>query len=429
MKHPAATPALVFADEQGRIRDFPDLAMAGMAHERIIRPATADLIELPEGSELFVLPGRLPIGTDPATGEPLLLEEDPAQPGKPILAVAAFMAPAHTALYTAAYQRCADAPLLPLFAYTAVGWHQGRFWVTGFRSDTDQRQDARNFRQEQITRLTQKALKRHRGNRLIQHLGICCLTYHCPAARNYFLGRWEAPLPSSPVCNARCLGCISLQESGCCPSTQDRIAFVPSSREICEIAVPHLQAAESPIVSFGQGCEGEPLLQADLLATSIQAIRRQTTRGTINCNSNASLPEAVDRLARAGLDSLRVSLNSARAIYYERYYRPRGYRFADVRQSILAMKKRDKFVSLNYFVLPGFTDTVEELEALAELVETGGVDYIQLRNLNIDPHYYFSSLAVPAELGIGLHHWLTQLKKLLPHLRFGYFNPQVNADR
>ncbi|MCB2218204.1 MAG: radical SAM protein [Desulfobulbaceae bacterium] len=403
--------------------------MAGMAHEQIVRPATADLIELPEGSELFVLPGRLPVGTDPATGEPLLLEEHPGQPGKPILAVAAFMAPAHTALYTAAYQRRADAPLLPLFAYTAVGWHLGRFWVTGFRSDSDQRQDARNFRQEQITRLTQKLLKRHRDNRLIQHLGICCLTYHCPAARNYFLGRWEAPLPSSPICNARCLGCISLQESGCCPSTQDRIAFVPSSREICEIAVPHLQTAPSPIVSFGQGCEGEPLLQANLLATSIQAIRRQTTRGTINCNSNASLPDAVDRLARAGLDSLRVSLNSARASYYEGYYRPRGYRFADVRQSIRTMKKRGKFVSLNYFILPGFTDTIGELEALADLVQTDGVDYIQLRNLNIDPHYYFSSLAVPAEPGIGLRHWLTQLKTRLPHLRFGYFNPQVNADR
>jgi len=339
------------------------------------------------------------------------------------------MAPAHTALYTAAFERQADAPILPLFAYTAVGWRQGRFWVTAFRSDADQRQDAHNFNQDQITRLTKKALKRHRDNRLIQHLGICCLTYHCPAARNYFLGRWEAPLPSSPVCNARCLGCISLQESGCCPSTQDRIAFVPTPREICEIAVPHLQTAPSPIVSYGQGCEGEPLLQAELLATSIQAIRRQTTRGTINCNSNASLPDGVDRLAHAGLDSLRVSLNSARSPYYERYYQPRGYRFADVRQSIMAMKKREKFVSLNYFIMPGFTDTIEELEALTDLVQSTGVDFIQLRNLNIDPHYYFSSLDVLSGPGIGVRRWLAKLKKRLPRLRFGYFNPQVNPDQ
>ncbi len=420
---------MVFADSKGRIHDFQDLTMAGMAHDRIVRPTTTDLIELPEGSELFVLPDRLPVGTDPVSGEPLLLDENPARSGGSILAVAAFMAPAHTALYTAAFERQAGAPILPLFAYTAVGWYQDRFWVTAFRSDADQRQDAHNFNQDQITRLTKKALKRYRDNRLIQHLGICCLTYHCPAARNYFLGRWEAPLPSSPVCNARCLGCISLQESGCCPSTQDRIAFVPTPREICEIAVPHLQTAPSPIVSYGQGCEGEPLLQAELLATSIQAIRRQTTRGTINCNSNASLPDGVDRLAHAGLDSLRVSLNSARSLYYERYYQPRGYCFADVRQSIMAMKKREKFVSLNYFILPGFTDTIEELEALTDLVQSTGVDYIQLRNLNIDPHYYFSSLEVLSEPGIGVRRWLAKLKKRLPRLRFGYFNPQVNPDQ
>ncbi|MBE0583750.1 MAG: radical SAM protein [Desulfofustis sp.] len=401
--------------------------MAGMAHERIVRPELTDLIELPEGSELFVLPDRLPVGSDPISGEPLLLEEDPGQPGRPIQAVAAFMAPAHTALYTAAYHRQADAPLLPLFAYTAVGWHQGRFWVTAFRSDSDQRQDARHFRQDQINRLTQKALQQHRDNRLIQHLGICCLTYHCPAARNYFLGRWEAPLPSSPVCNARCLGCISLQESGCCPSTQARIAFVPSPREICEIAVPHLKTAPSPIVSFGQGCEGEPLLQADLLATSIQAIRRQTARGTVNCNTNASLPGAIDRLARAGLDSLRVSLNSARQRYYERYYRPHGYGFADVRQSILTMKKHGRFVSLNYFILPGFTDAEEELEALVELVQTTGVDLIQLRNLNMDPEHYFATLEVPSEPTIGMRFWLKQLKKRLPDLRLGYFNPPLSS--
>ncbi|HBT97093.1 MAG TPA: radical SAM protein, partial [Desulfobulbaceae bacterium] len=80
---------------------------------------------------------------------------------------------------------------------------------------------------------------------MIQHLGKCCLTYGCPAARNFFLGRFEAPLPTSPRCNARCLGCISLQESGCCRSTQERITFVPSPAEIAEIAVPHLRQAQA----------------------------------------------------------------------------------------------------------------------------------------------------------------------------------------
>ena len=76
--------------------------------------------------------------------------------------------------------------------------------------------------------------------------------------------------------------------------------------------MPHLQRAKRAIVSFGQGCEGEPLLQAETIAQAIRLIRSHTDRGTINLNSNASLPEAVERLISAGLDSIRVSLNSAR---------------------------------------------------------------------------------------------------------------------
>ncbi|MCW5200077.1 radical SAM protein, partial [Desulfobulbus sp. F1] len=116
--------------------------------------------------------------------------------------MAAFMAPAHTAIYTAAYQTQENAPLLPLFAYTAVGWQDGRFVVAAFRSDNDIRQDPKGFDQRLINKKTAAKLKKYPHNRLIQHLGKCCLTYACPAARNYFLGRWEAPLPTSPCCNA-----------------------------------------------------------------------------------------------------------------------------------------------------------------------------------------------------------------------------------
>ena len=73
MNHPQQVPSLVIADDQGMITDFPDLDMAGMAAGRFIRPDMEDLIPLPEGSELFALPLRLPVGCDPKTGEPLLL--------------------------------------------------------------------------------------------------------------------------------------------------------------------------------------------------------------------------------------------------------------------------------------------------------------------------------------------------------------------
>ncbi|MBV5345336.1 MAG: hypothetical protein JZU63_07315, partial [Rhodoferax sp.] len=60
------------------------------------------------------------------------------------------------------------------------------------------------------------------------------------------------------------------------------------AQEIAAVAVPHLQRAEHAIVSFGQGCEGEPLLQAQTIAQAIRRIRKKTSRGTINLNSNAS---------------------------------------------------------------------------------------------------------------------------------------------
>lgn len=427
MEHPASLPALLLADADGNIREFTDLEMAGMSNGNFIRPALEDLIPLPEGSELFTLPGRLPVGWDPSSNEPVLLSENPYENGKPVQAVAAFMAPAHTAIFSSSYQTQPGAPTLPLFAYTAVGWYQDRFWVTGFRSDLDKRQDADQYRQTEVTKRTKKKLQQFKDNRLIQHLGKCCLTYGCPAARNYFLGRWEAPLPTSPDCNARCLGCISLQASGCCPSTQDRITFVPSVVEISQIAISHLDTAENPIVSFGQGCEGEPLLQAGVIEKAIQRIRSKTSKGTINLNSNSSLPNSVERLAQAGLDSIRVSLNSAQQGCYNLYFRPKNYSFSDVMKSIDTMKENGRFVSLNYFVLPGFTDSVQEFEALCTLIKLHNPDFIQLRNLNIDPEFYQNSLDLSKDAHtLGIRQWLDLLKMEFPALRFGYFNPQVH---
>jgi pyruvate-formate lyase-activating enzyme len=426
MEHPKNFPVLLFADGEGNIREFTDLEVVGMSNGNFVRPALEDWIPLPDGSDMFTLPGRLPVGWDPKSEEPVLLTENPYDDGKPVQAVAAFMAPAHTAIFTSSYQTQPGAPTLPLFAYTAVGWYQDRFWATGFRCDSDKRQDSDQYRQSDVQKQTKKKLKQFKDNRLIQHLGKCCLTYGCPAARNYFLGRWEAPLPTSPDCNARCLGCISLQASGCCPSTQDRITFVPSPGEISQMAISHLDTAENPIVSFGQGCEGEPLLQTDVIEKAIQRIRSKTSRGTINLNSNSSLPNNVKRLALTGLDSIRVSMNSAQQDCYHAYFRPKNYSFSDVMESIDVMKGNDCFVSLNYFILPGFTDSIQEFEALCTLIRLHHPDFIQLRNLNIDPEWYLESLGgVKNAKTLGIRHWYTLLQKEFPALRFGYFNPQV----
>ncbi|MFW5906133.1 MAG: radical SAM protein, partial [Desulfobia sp.] len=137
-------------------------------------------------------------------------------------------------------------------------------------------------------------------------------------------------------------------------------------------------------------------------------------------------PEAVNRLAEAGLDSIRVSMNSARKGCHTLYYRPRGFNFKDVLASIRVMKDRGGFVSLNYFILPGFTDDEEEFEALCSLVTEYKPDFIQLRNLNMDPEVYLETVQHrPRKKPMGIRRWLEKMQTNFPDLGFGYFNPPL----
>lgn len=138
-------PALVYADSSGRIFDFPELEMVGSSAQRWHRIQPEDWMPLPEGSDLFLLPDRFPVGYNPRKRQFEVLSRDPFDPSKPVQAVAAFMAPAHTQIFTAAYRSKPDARLLPLFSYTAVGWLNGRFVAAGLRIDSDERQDLRHF--------------------------------------------------------------------------------------------------------------------------------------------------------------------------------------------------------------------------------------------------------------------------------------------
>jgi pyruvate-formate lyase-activating enzyme len=403
--------------------------MAGASAGTWVRVEGSALIPLPPGSELFVLPGRLPVGYDPRRRRLEAVEANPYTPRGRVQAVAAFMAPAYTQILGAAYQSERNAPVLPLFSYTAVGWKDGGFQVAGVRVDPLPRQDSDRFDPRAMKQRAKRALARNRENRLIQHLGTCALTYGCPAAKNYFLGRWEAPLPTSPRCNAACLGCISLQEQGPVCATQERISFVPSPEEIAEVGAPHLEKAEGPVVSFGQGCEGEPLLQGKTLARAIDIMRRRSGRGTINLNTNGSLPRVVARLRRSGLDSIRVSMNSARADFYHRYYRPRGYSFAALKESLVAMKADGGFASINLLTLPGFTDEEEEVEALLSLIDETNLDLIQMRNLNIDPEWYLHGIDYrPSGKRLGIPAMMERIRRHHPQVQFGYFNPCLNAD-
>lgn len=418
------SPYLLYSDGEGNIYEDETLYAAGRAGWDAFAIPTEDWIELPDGGNLYELPGRRGIGIDVKTGEMRLCEKG--------WAVAAFIPPAHTGLYIAAYETLANAPTLPLFCYTAAGWFNEQYYVPAVRIEKDIRQECAGYNNKKITTGAQQLLANYPHNRLVKHLmDNCCMTYNCPAARNFALGRWECPIPTSPACNANCIGCISFQPAEeSIVSTQDRLPFKPTAEEIVEFAVPHLLQAPYPIVSFGQGCEGEPLLMWETIREAIIAIRRHTGRGSININTNGSKPDAVKALCEAGLNSIRVSTNAARKHIYEPYYRPNNYQFEDIVESLKVVNGYGGWTSINYFVFPGMTDSVEEYEALRKLIRDTGLKMIQWRNFNIDPDWYMGKIGVH-ETGemMGIKQLMELLHEEFPSLKYGYFNPSMERIR
>ncbi|MFP4070562.1 MAG: radical SAM protein [Desulfovibrionales bacterium] len=412
-------PSLVYADTQGNIYDNPELEMLCSHGATLELPRPGEIIPLPEGSDIFMLPNRRPLGLDPSTGR-----VEPVDG----YAVAAFVSPGYTLSATVAYAAEGEGCRLPLFAYGALGFANGRFYVCAKRVDSDQRQVFTNIPHQRIQRGARSWLERYPHNRLVRHLSKCALTSCCPAARNLALGRFEAPLPTARGCNARCVGCISLQppDSGF-PATQNRIEFRPEPQEILQIMRGHAERERRPIFSFGQGCEGEPLLEAPLLEKTIAAYRAENGVGTVNVNTNGSLPHTMAPLAEAGFSSIRVSLNSVRPKLYNAYYRPAGYTFDDVLQTLAQAKANKLFVSLNYLYFPGVNDTEEELAPLLDLLTDTKPDFIQLRNLNLDPRLYLDLVPEPGP-GMGLTNFMKRIRKAAPWIRFGYFNPYLEQE-
>jgi sulfatase maturation enzyme AslB (radical SAM superfamily) len=415
---------LLYSDGNGNIFEDETLFAVGRSGWDAIPVPEDDWIALPDGGSLYELPGRRGIGIDVVTGDMRLCEKG--------WAVAAFIPPAHTGLFLAAYETAIGAPTLPLFCYTAVGWKDEVFYVPAVRIEEDIRQECSGFDTEIIASGVERIMKAYPHNRLVKHLAEnCCLTYHCPAARNFFMGRWECPVPSSPACNANCIGCISFQpQDESIPSTQDRLTFKPTTEEIVEFTVPHLETAPFPIISFGQGCEGEPLLMWETIRASIMEIRKHTSKGSININTNGSNPAAVDALCNAGLNSIRVSTNSARKHIYEAYYRPNNYAFEDIIESLKVMRKHGGWSSINYFVFPGMTDSIEEYEALRKLISETGLNMIQWRNFNIDPDWYLGKIgATDTGECMGVKQLMELIRDEFPDLKFGYFNPPLERIR
>ncbi len=416
---------LAYADYRGNVYEFPGMTPAFRSGRRFVHLEEKDLIGLPYGSYLFSMPERYPVFFNEMTGDANHMRV--SVEGEDICAAASFLASGYLRTHLPGYIKEDDADILPLWAYAGLAFVNGEFAVPAIRIDDDPRSDPGiHENPEELDEGIKIITGSYPENRLVKQIARCSTEYGCLCARNLFIGRYEAPVPTTPVCNAGCAGCLSYsQDDKMIPVSQERLDFSPDAEEIYQVIYHHITGVENAVASFGQGCEGEPLIRADVLAESVRMVRERTGSGTININTNGSLPGGVRLLIDSGIDSIRISMNSPTEKYYNLYHRPGNYTYSDVLISLDTALESGIFVSLNLFFMPGFTDMESEVESLFTFLEKFPVNMIQTRNLNIDPDYYFDLLGVEDADAIGIRELLEMLRKKFPKIRLGYYNPPL----
>ena len=412
-----ATPYLIYCTPDGEVCEEPRLKALAFGDRPI---DAAELIPLLDGVTLSMMPDRLAVG-QARSGERCIVAASRGW------AAAALLPIGYTRTLLPAYEKVLNTEPLPFFGYSAVAGMQGRLYVAALRTDDPNKWHSRAFNERALKRLVREKLAAYPQNRIIAQHAHCALDYSCPTASNLFFGRWEMAIAVSPGCNARCIGCISKQEEEDLISPQDRLTFIPTVEEIVEVAVPHLEHAEEAIVSFGQGCEGEPLLQWRRIEQAIKAMRARTDRGVININTNASNPRWLQRLYDAGLDTLRASTISGHPDTYTAYYRPLGYSFEDVKESLKRARDAGVYSSINLLCFPGMIDREREVEALLAFVRETGLRLIQLRNLNIDPEVLLPRMPALDSMGkaLGVRTLIEMIKREVPDVEIGNFTRPV----
>jgi molybdenum cofactor biosynthesis enzyme MoaA len=415
-----AIPYLIYCTPEGEIREEPRLRALAFGDRPL---EESDLIPLPGGVTLSMMPDRLAVGVK-RSGERQVIAKTRGW------AAAALLPIGYTRTLLPAYEKVPGTEPLPFFGYSALAGMNGRLYVAALRTDDPHKWHPRAFNKRLLTRLVHEKQTALPNNRVVAQHAHCALDYSCPTASNLFFGRWEMAIAVSPGCNARCIGCISKQEEEDLISPQDRLTFIPTVDEILEVALPHLEQAEDAIVSFGQGCEGEPLLQWRRIEQAIKAMRARTAKGVININTNASNPRWLQRLYDAGLDTIRASTISGYPETYTAYYRPIGYSFEDVKESLKRARDAGVYSSINLLCFPGMIDREREVEALLSFVKETGLRLIQLRNLNIDPEVLLPRMPALDSMGkaLGMRAMIEIIKQELPEVEIGNFTRPIKRS-
>ncbi|TMD47383.1 MAG: hypothetical protein E6I90_05005 [Chloroflexi bacterium] len=211
-----STPYLVYCTPEGDIHEEPRLQALTFGNQPL---AATELISVPDGVTLSMMPDRLAVGQKRNGGRQVI----PAARG---WAAAALLPIGYTRTQLPAYEKVPGTEPLPFFGYSAVAGMNGRLYVAAMKTDDPRKWHPRAFNRRALTHLVNEKQAAYPRNRIIAQHAHCALDYSCPTASNLFFGRWEMAIAVSPGCNARCIGCISKQEEEDLISPQDRLGFI-----------------------------------------------------------------------------------------------------------------------------------------------------------------------------------------------------------
>jgi len=228
-------PYLIYCTPDGQLHEEPQIQALSFGDQPL---TPADLIPLPDGATLSMMPDRLAVGCK-RTGERRVISKARGW------AMAALLPIGYTRTCLPAYENVANTEPLPFFGYSALAGMHGKLYVAAIKTDDPYKWHPRAFNKKTLARLVHEKQAAYPNNRVIAQHAHCALDYSCPTASNLFFARWEMAIAVSPGCNARCIGCISKQEEEDLISPQDRLNFIPSVDEIVEVALPHLEQIKS----------------------------------------------------------------------------------------------------------------------------------------------------------------------------------------
>ena len=308
----AVSPRLVVADPEGQILDDPYLELAGRSGPDVVPVPPEDLLRLPEGTKLFSMPGSQPVAWDRDDGRFV----GPARPDRraafACTTVAAFLPPGYTRtlLPAAAY----PAPPAPASALVVYRRRLGR---RGLHRRRPPDRSYGSFRGRPLRRSRAPAAPRRAFEPIAAKPDLATTR----ALRDRIpLPRRQESVPWPVGSTASGSKCLQLRLRG-----MHFLAAVHWEHSLARTHPIHTDRAgyrrSGPPVSrertgrhrqLRPGLRGRAAPVADVIAEAFGRSGRPRRPDDQPATRMGASPDRVEQIAHAGLDSIRISLNSAR---------------------------------------------------------------------------------------------------------------------